>query len=327
MAYLFRRKLLNQNYENSSTNNLTIRVIPRLDVKGPNLVKGIGFDGWRVLGTPEYFTEVYNEESADEIFYQDTVASLFQREPCFDVIERTAKHTKVPLTVAGGIRNIEDIRKILYLGADKVAINTAAIKNPELIREARRVFGSQCIVLSMEVQNDGRGNYECYVDYGRQRTGVDALEWAKQATELGAGEIMLTSVNYEGTGDGFDTELTAKISKSVPIPVVACGGAGSLEDFHKVITEGYADAVSAASVFHYRYAKPVDSLWMQLNEPRLRMGEQLDSGNIDFLNHGFYGNRDLLVQPLSIKDVKTYLTEKGLPIRLQSNNLGVRAAE
>ena len=305
----------------------TIRVIPRLDVKGPNLIKGIGFDGWRVLGTPEYFTKLYNEENADELIYQDSVASLFQREPAYDVIERIAKQTMVPLTVVGGLRNLEDIRKVLYCGADKVAINTAAIDNPEFIREARRVFGTQCIALSMEVQHDGRGNYECFVDYGRQRTGVDALDWAKQAVELGAGEILLTSVNNEGTGQGYDVELTAKISQSVSAPVVACGGAGKLDDFYQVISEGYADAVAAASVFHYHYAKPVDSRWMQFDEPRLRTGAPIDSGNIDFLNQGYGGFRNFTVQPLTIKEVKKHLAEKGLPIRFQSTEAVGKAAE
>jgi imidazole glycerol-phosphate synthase subunit HisF len=309
---------LDQSNIASQPSGATIRVIPRLDIKGPNLIKGIGFDGWRVLGTPEYFAKLYNEENADELIYQDCVASLFQREPAYDVIERTAKHTMVPLTVAGGIRNIEDIRKVLYCGADKVAINTAAIDNPELIRDARRVFGAQCIALSMEVQHDGRGNYECYVDYGRQRTGVDALQWAKQAVDLGAGEILLTSVNYEGTGEGFDIELTAEIAQSVSVPVIACGGAGKLDDFSDVIINGYADAVSAASVFHYNYAETVDSIWMQFNEARLRCGEQIDSGNIDFLNEGYGGIRNFLVEPLTILDVKKHLAGEGLPIRFQS---------
>ena len=308
---------MDQSELNLNTRGATIRIIPRLDVKGPNLIKGIGFDGWRVLGTPEFFAKLYSEDNADELFYQDSVASLFQREPCYDVIERIANQTMVPLTVAGGIRNIEDIRKALYCGADKVAINTAAIENPEFIREARRVYGAQCIALSMEVYNDGRGNFECYVDYGRQRTGVDALVWAKQAVELGAGEIILTSVNNEGTGEGYDIELTAKISQSVSVPVVASGGAGKLKDVFDIIAEGHADAVSAASIFHYCYAKRVDSRWMQFDEPRLRNGEQIDSGNIDFLNQGYGGYRNFLVQPSTIPEVKKNLAEKGLPIRFE----------
>ena len=173
----------------------------------------------------------------------------------------------------------------------------------------------------MEVQHDGRGNYECFVDYGRQQTGVNAIDWAQQAVELGAGEILLTSVNYEGTGEGFDVKLTAKIARSTSVPVIACGGAGNANDFYDVLVDGHADAVSAASVFHYKYAKPVASRWMQFDEPRLRLGEEIDSGNIDFLNEGYGGLKNYLVEPLTINEVKEHLAKKGLPMRFSSPTL------
>ena len=318
---------MSENKEAKEIVKTTVRIIPRLDVKGPNLIKGMSFDGWRVLGTPEFFARKYNEAGADELIYQDSAASLFQREPMLDVISRTARETSVPLTVVGGIRRVEDIRKILKAGADKVAINTAAIRNPELVRDARRVFGAQCIALSIEAQRDRCGNYECFVDYGRQRTGVFALEWAQRAVELGAGEILLTSIDREGTGEGFDLELTKLIADAVPVPVIACGGAGKAKDFSEAINVGHADAVSAASVFHYNYAEQVDSMWMQLNEPRLRSGENLDSGNIDFLNFGYGGLRDVPVEPISIPEVKNYLAEEGIPIRRDKNAPEYLAAE
>lgn len=292
-----------------------VRLIARLDVKGPNLIKGIQFDGYRVLGTPQYFAEIYYREGIDEIVFQDAVASLYQRNSLHEIIQRTAEKVFVPITVAGGLRTIEDIRKCLQSGADKVAINTAAIQRPDLLREAVNTFGSQCIVASLEIYRYSGDRCEVWTDYGRQETGVDAFRWAEQVVTLGVGEIMLTSINREGTGRGYDLELIRRISKAVPIPVIAAGGAGKKEDIVCTVREGQADAIAVASLFHYHYAQTIDSLHMSFNERRLRMGEQIDSGNIDFLNFGYGGYRAIPVQPTSIPEVKRHMGENGIPTR------------
>lgn len=292
-----------------------IRLIPRIEVKGPNLVKGIQFDGWRVLGLPERFAGLYSAGGADEIILQDVVASLFRRPPRLDVIRRVAAVTTVPLTVAGGIRSVEDVRAVLRAGADKVAINTAAIADPGLLRDAARTFGAQCIVASIEAMRTGRGRYECFVDHGRQQTGIDVLDWARRAIDLGAGEILLTSVEREGTGEGFDLELTAAVSRVAPVPVIASGGAGRPEHVVQAVRDGAADAVAAASLFHFRYAQPVEGPTLHWLSPDLRMGTPVDSGNVDFLNHGYGGLRAILVEPCAIATVKQAMAAAGIPVR------------
>ena len=293
-----------------------IRIIPRLDIKGPNLIKGIQFDGHRVLGTAEEFAEIYYNEKADELIYQDTVASLYNRNSLLEIIKSTAEKIFIPLTVAGGIRSINDIRKILRAGADKVAINTAAIENPNLLYEAAKVFGSQCIVSSMEIYRKENGFCEVWVDYGREPTGINALEWAKKVEDLGCGEILLTSINRDGMGAGYDIETISSISTSVSIPVIACGGAGKKEDFIDVVNSGFANAISAASIFHYNYAIPKKSHTMQFNKEELRMGKNIDSGNIDFLCRGYGGQRSITVQPCSISEVKETLQNASIETRI-----------
>lgn len=295
--------------------NSNIRIIPRLDIKGPNLIKGIQFDGHRVLGTAEEFAEAYCNAGADELIYQDTVASLYRRNSLLDIIERTANKIFIPLTVAGGIRCIEDIRRILRAGADKVSINTAAIENPKLLYESAKIFGSQCIVSSIEAFRRDNGKYEVWTDYGREPTGVDVIEWAKKVEDLGVGEIMLTSINRDGMGKGFDIELTHEVSSKVSIPVITCGGAGRKSDFVKVIKEGFADAVAAASIFHYYYVIPKEGYTMQFNKKELRMGRHIDSGNIDFLRDGYGGQKAITVEPCSIIDVKNELINSGIRTR------------
>jgi imidazole glycerol-phosphate synthase subunit HisF len=228
-----------------------VRVIPRLDIKGPNLVKGIHLEGLRILGKPEDFARRYSADGADELIYVDVVASLYQRNSLDDIVERTAAEIFVPLTVAGGIRTTEDIARLLRAGADKVAINTAAIARPAFLSEAARMFGSQCIVLSIEAKRQGPGIWEAYTDNGRERSGRDAIAWAREGVELGVGEILVTSVDREGTGKGYDLELIGAIAPHVSIPVIACGGAGSPTDVVAAVTEGRADAVSMASILHY----------------------------------------------------------------------------
>lgn len=253
-----------------------IRIIPRLDIKGPNLVKGIHFEGLRVLGKPEDFARYYYENGADELLYIDAVASLYDRNSLLDIVERTSREIFIPLTVGGGLRSIEDIRTVLRAGADKVSINTAAIKRPELITEASRRFGSSTIVVSIEAMRKADGSYEAYTEYGRENSGKDAVEWAAKAVELGAGELMVTSIDREGTGKGLDIELTRRIADSVPVPVIAGGGAGSTEDVFRVISEGNADAVSIASFLHYGHFR--DLVY--------RTSDFSSEGNIEFLKKG-----------------------------------------
>jgi len=227
-----------------------IRLIARLDVKAPNLVKGIQFEGLRKLGDPNEFALKYYLQGVDEIFYADIVASLYERNSLLDIIEKTTDNIFVPITVGGGLRSINDVAAVLRAGADKVSINTAAIKNPDIIREVSQKFGSQCMVLSIQAKR--HINYwEAYYDNGREHSHLDVIEWAKRGEELGAGEIMLTSVDKEGTTKGFDVELVKEVTDVVSIPVIASGGMGELGDINKVVKDGGADAVAMAHVLHY----------------------------------------------------------------------------
>ena len=228
------------------------RLIPRLDVKGPNLIKGIHLEGLQIIGNPQEFATEYYNQGADELIYMDIVASLYGRNNLVDIVQRTAQHVFIPMTVGGGIRSTEDVKTILRAGADKVAINTAAINRPELITEVARQFGSQCMVLSIAAQRVRKGFWEAYTDNGRERTGKDVVEWAIRGLELGAGEILLTSVDQEGTGKGFDCELVKQVSESVSIPVIASGGMGTPQHLIDVCQLGKADAVAMADILHYK---------------------------------------------------------------------------
>src|SRR3989338_156136 len=227
-----------------------IRIIPRLDIKGPNLVKGIHLEGIRVLGKPEDFARNYYKAGADELIYMDVVASLYNRNNLFHLIEKACEEIFIPLTMGGGLRTISDIEKALRAGADKVAINTQAIKTPNFIKEASRIFGSQCVVGSVEAKRKG-DSWESYIDSGREPTGVNVLEWVKQMEDLGAGEILLTSVDQEGTKKGFDIDLMKKVADRVSIPVIASGGAGSPEQINDLIQQSGVNAVAVASILHY----------------------------------------------------------------------------
>jgi cyclase len=227
------------------------RLIARLDIKAPNLVKGIHLEGLRVMGDPQTFATRYYEQGADELLYIDIVASLYGRNNLRDIVSRTAHNIFIPITVGGGIRSVEDVTDILRSGADKVAINTAATKRPALIREVSRRFGAQCMVLSIEAKRTGPGKWEVYTDNGREKTGRDVREWAQQGVELGAGEILLTSVDQEGTRKGFDLALVREISTLVSVPVIASGGLGTVGHLSEVLAEGRADAVAVADALHY----------------------------------------------------------------------------
>lgn len=227
-----------------------IRLIARLDVKGENLIKGVHLEGLRVIGAPQEFAKRYYEQGADELIYMDIVASLYGRSNLIDIVRKTANDVFVPMTVGGGVRTVDDVGNLLRVGADKIAINTAAVRRPELISEVARKFGSQCMVLSIEAKRHGKGKWEIYTDCGREKSGLDALEWVSRGVSLGAGEILLTSIDQEGTRKGFDNELTLEVSRLVNVPVIASGGYGQVEHISDVIQAG-ADAVAFADAIHY----------------------------------------------------------------------------
>ena len=250
----------------------TKRIIPCLDVNNGRVVKGVNFVNLRDAGDPVEIASFYNKSMADEIVFLDITASSDARNIMLDVVRRTAEQIFIPLTVGGGIRTIEDFRMILSAGADKISVNSAALKRPELIKEAAEKFGSQCVVVAIDAKRREGGGFDVYLNGGRVNTGKDAVEWAKEAESLGAGEILLTSMDCDGVKNGYDIELTKTIASAVRIPVIASGGAGTMEHFYDALTEGEADAALAASLFHFR--------------------------------------------EMDIKDLKQYLKEKGVPVRL-----------
>ncbi|MCX4980317.1 imidazole glycerol phosphate synthase subunit HisF [Streptomyces sp. NBC_00572] len=229
---------------------LAVRVIPCLDVDNGRVVKGVNFQNLRDAGDPVEMAKLYDAEGADELTFLDITASSGNRETTYDVVRRTAEQVFIPLTVGGGVRSAEDVDKLLRAGADKVGVNTAAIARPELIQEIAERFGRQVLVLSVDARRTASGSFEVTTHGGRQGTGIDAVEWAHRAAELGAGEILLNSMDADGTKDGYDTEMIAAVRKHVTVPVIASGGAGKLSDFPPAVAAG-ADAVLAASVFHF----------------------------------------------------------------------------
>jgi cyclase len=230
---------------------LTVRIIPCLDVEDGQVVKGIKFKDTRYAGNPLKLASLYNEQGADEVIFLDIAATYRSRKIMIDVVERVSKRVFVPLTVGGGIRDIRDMRDLLNAGADKVSVCSAALQNPELIGDGAKVFGSQCIVLSIDAKRTG-DSWHAFVRGGREDTGVDALEWAQKGEELGAGEILLNSIDADGTRAGYDLELTRKVSERSSLPVIASGGAGNLSQIFEAIEIGKADAVLVASLLHYK---------------------------------------------------------------------------
>lgn len=279
----------------------TVRIIPRLDIKGPNLVKGIHLEGLRVLGKPSDFAKYYYEQGADEILFMDVVASLYERNSLHDIITETAKSLFIPLTVGGGLRTIEDIKQVLRAGADKVVLNTAAIKDPQFIKKAASIFGSSTIVVAIEAIKQSEGKYLAYTDNAREYTGVDAIEWAAKAEELGAGEILITAVDKEGTGKGYDLELIQLIAKNASIPVIAHGGAGCKEDVIEVFKKTNIDALAIASILHYEFLEHSSST---VNE---------NEGNSEFLKQkrGFSK-----IKPSGLKEIKELMKQNNISCRL-----------
>jgi len=229
----------------------TVRLIARLDIKAPNLIKGVHLEGLRKIGDPNVYARKYYDLGADELLYMDIVASLYERNSLPEIVERATRDVFVPMTVGGGVRSLDDARKLLACGADKVAINTAAVKRPTLISEIAQHFGSQATVLSIEAKRAVAGRWEAYTDNGREHTGLDVVEWAKRAAEMGAGEILLTSVDQEGTRKGFDVGLVRAVTDVVTIPVIASGGMGTPVHLVEVVHNGGADAVAIADILHY----------------------------------------------------------------------------
>lgn len=250
---------------------LTKRIIPCLDIKEGRVVKGVKFLGLRDAGDPVEVAKLYDQQGADELVFLDITASVENRKTLVELVQRIAQNIFMPFTVGGGIGEIEDIRNILNAGAEKVSLNTQAVKFPQLISDAAKRFGSQCIVAAIDAKRQG-GHWEVFINGGRTPAGIDVLVWAEKVSRLGAGEILLTSMDADGTKNGYDLELTAAITEKVNIPVIASGGAGKLEDFYNVFTQGKADAALAASLFHY--------------------------------------------QELSVQQVKSYLKERGVSVRL-----------
>ena len=230
------------------------RLIARLDIKGPNLIKGVHLEGLRVIGSPAEYALRYYQQGADELIYIDSAASLYGRNNLSDIVQSTARDVFIPMTVGGGIRSRDDVRNLLRCGADKVAVNTAAIAQPTLITEIAREFGSQCTVLSIQAKQIAPGLWEAFTDNGRERTGMDVVNWARKGVELGAGEILITSIDREGTRKGFDIELVREVADAVSVPVIASGGMGIPQNAVDVVLNGHADAVAMADILHYQRA-------------------------------------------------------------------------
>lgn len=277
-----------------------MRIIARLDVKGGSLVKGVHLEGLRVLGDPQAYARHYVEAGADELLYMDVVASLYGRNSLLDLVTRTARATFIPLTVGGGLRTLEDIRDALRAGADKVALNTAAVADPSLVQQAARRFGSSTIVASVEAIRGQDGRWSAFTDNGREETGLDAVEWATRLAELGAGELLITSVDREGTGTGFDLELTAQVATTLDIPVIACGGAGNAHHVVEVVHQGRADAVAVASVLHYHLVGTLSA-----------DGGLAVDGNTEAARRGVVPGR---ISPCRITDIKAELQRSGVEV-------------
>ncbi len=231
---------------------LTKRIIPCLDIKDGRTVKGINFESIRDAGDPVELAVLYSEQGADELVFLDITATVEKRKTLVELVKRIAANINIPFTVGGGISSVEDVALLLQNGADKISVNTAAFKNPALLQELSAAFGSQCVVLAIDTKKEEDGEWYVYLNGGRTKTETKTIDWARQAVALGAGEILLTSMNNDGTKNGFALDITATLANSLPVPVIASGGAGSVEHFKEVFEKGYADAALAASIFHYK---------------------------------------------------------------------------
>jgi len=279
---------------------MSVRVIARLDVKGQNLVKGIHLEGLRALGLPGEFARHYYEQGIDELVYMDAVASLYGRNSLLDIVAATAREVFVPLCVGGGLRTLDDIRDVLRAGADKVALNTQAIAEPELVRAAARRFGSSTIVVSIQAKQRPDGSHACFTDSGREATGREVLAWAREAEALGAGELLVTAIDREGTGQGYDLALVRELAQSLSIPVIACGGAGSPDDVADAVIEGRADAVCIAGLLHYG---------------TLRDRGDLSPPSGTGTGHKAEQQRRAGIEGSSVREIKARLAQRGVDVR------------
>lgn len=279
---------------------LNKRIIPRLDIKGPNLVKGIHLEGLRVLGNPNEFAKYYYQQGADEIIFMDVVASLYQRNNLENIISDAAKSVFIPITVGGGIRNLNDINRLLRSGADKVSINTGAIQNPLFIKEAAENFGSSTIVVSIEVSKHNDGYYYCYTDNGREETNINLIDWIKKVQDLGAGEILLTSIDNEGTGEGFDEYLLSQLNNKIDVPLIIHGGIGKLEQVKSLFKNFQFSGIALGSILHYGFCENNNTT------------PSTSEGNTSFLSEKKLNRK---INPVSIVKLKETLSEK-YPIRI-----------
>lgn len=271
---------------------MSIRIIPKIDVKGKNLVKGVHLEGLRALGDPAKFSEFYYSNSADEIIYHDVVASLYERNSLNDLIKRVSKDIFIPFVVGGGIRNLDDVKKILASGADRIFVNTAAIRDPNIIEKISDKFGSSTLIISMEVFKDN-DEYKCFIDYGREETNIELFSWIKKVEDKGAGEILVTSIDRDGTGQGFDVELSKKISNKINIPYIIGGGFGKKEHLDELFACSNPSGVFISSALHYNYVlNNLNKDWFN------------EEGNFEFLK----GNRkNEKFENISIKELKNYV--------------------
>lgn len=277
------------------TNSQPVRIIPRLDIKSSNLVKGIRLEGLRVMGSPEIFAKFYYENGADELFFQDVVASLYERNNLTEIIQKVASEVYIPLSVGGGIRSLDNIYTILRSGADKVSINTAALSNPNFIKEASINFGSSTISVSIEAIMSESGKYFACSDNGRNRSDYEVIDWSKQVQDLGAGEIILTMVDKEGTGNGYDLGLVEEITKNINIPLIIHGGTGNKHHVNELFKKNCVSGISIASMFHYYF----------LNKDK--------KNNVSKNSYNFRNNKN--IEPLSIDSLKKFLSKNGIPCR------------
>ena len=303
-----------------TANNLKKRIISKLEVKGPNLIKGCQFDGLRSLGLAENFSKKYFSEGIDEIIYQDIISSLYGFEPKYEEIKKISDQIFIPFTVSGGLNNLEQIKKVFASGADKIAVNSAAVKKPKLIEECAKEFGSQSVVSSIDVythQNMAKGfrESEVWINNGKDKTDLDLIKWVKKVYELGAGEILITLIDSDGMGTGLDLGLVNRITEVSKIPIIVSGGIGKAKDVSELFLNTNVDAVSISSLFHYYYLKDFDiNPFKKIN--KLRMGKNIDIGNYDFINNGYGDEKYLIVDPMSIPNLKKKLKLDNIEVRL-----------
>jgi cyclase len=297
---------------------LNTRLIARLDIKGENLIKGIHLEGLRVMGSPNEHAKRYYLQGADELIYMDCVASLYGRNNLSEIVKDATRDVFIPITVGGGIRSIEDATHLLRCGADKVAVNTAAIDNPSLISEISRRFGRQCMVLSVEAKHIGENRWEAYTDNGRECTGLDVIEWVKEGVELGAGEILLTSIDKEGTRKGFDLELIKAVREVVSVPVIASGGMGKPEDIKDVVKLAGANAVAMADILHYRRAEIGDIRAVAEAAAKVILSaspeEILAAKRVVLPGVGAFGSGIQALDALQLVPVIQEVAERGIPL-------------